>query len=151
MFLNVLLNNIVCDLLTNSSKKVALFPKMASPKLFPYARVFFQYFTARYAFQNGHRLRNTIAWRKRYQKMYMIFRYLTLLYFEVKLTGDFIEKGFYPFTHLPCQYSFSVFRAPYQMVRRLINRMACSSQCHTVLLIGKRPFLNPHRLFPMSL
>jgi hypothetical protein len=37
------------------------------------------------------------------------------------------KKLFSSFTNFSCQYSFPVFRAPYQMIRRFINRMACPS------------------------
>ena len=93
MFLNVLLDNIVCDLLAHSAKKVALFPQMACPKPFPYTRVFFDYSAARNTMQKLNHLRNRIAWRKRYEKVHMSFRYLTLLNLKVKLAGYFKKRA----------------------------------------------------------
>ena len=151
MLLNVSLDNIVCDLLTHGAKKVALFPQMACPKLFPYTRIFVKYFAARDTFQNRNHLRDRIAWWKRNENVNMIFRYLTLLNLEVKLAGYFEKKLSNPFTYLTNQYSFSVLRTPYQMVCCFIDRMTRAAQCHAFVLIGKQPFLNPHQKNPMRL
>ena len=84
--------NIVCNLFSNCSVEISLFPKVASPKLFLYFRELFKDFTARYAFDYPNHSRYRVSWGKRNQYVNMIFRYFTSIYFKIKMTCYFKEK-----------------------------------------------------------
>ena len=149
MMLNVFSYYIVCNLFSNCSEEITLFPKMTSPKFIRNFRELFKYLAARYAFDYPNHFRYRIPWGKRYQYVNVIFRYFTSIYFEIKMTCYFKKKLLYSWSNFFIKDLFSIFRTPNQMILGFINRMACSFQWHAVTLIGKHPFLKPHGKSPM--
>jgi len=145
MILNVFPYYIVCNLFSNCSVEITLFPKMASPKFIPNLRKLFENLTARYAFDYPNHFRYRVPWGKRNQYVNVIFRYFTSIYFKIKMTCYFKKKLLYSWLNFFIKDLFSIFRAPNQMIFGFINRMARSFDIHAGILMGKHPFYKPYR------
>ena len=144
MILYIIPYYIISYLFTPCPIKISLFLKMTSPELLFNFRKFLENLTIRNAFQNSNYSGNRISRWKRNQYVNMILRYLTSLYFKIKMTCNFIKKLFYPRANFINEDLFSIFRAPNQMIFSFINRMTCSSQGHAVILWAKHIFLKSY-------
>ncbi len=123
MFLDIIFYNIICYLLTYSSKRISLFPKVTGPQFFFNLQEFLKNYTSRYPFQNSNYFSNRLSCWKKNQNMNMIFRNHTFFYFKIKLISYLIKNFLYFLTISPMNI-ISIFRAQYKMIFCFINRMA---------------------------
>ena len=63
------------------------------------------------------------------------------VYLKIKMTRTLQKKLFYPRANFLSEDLFSILGAPNQMIFSFINRMACSSEAHAVILWGYHIFL----------
>jgi hypothetical protein len=142
--------DIISDLLFHSSIKIALFPKMTSPKLLLNFRKFLENLTSGNTLQNSTHSRNRIPWRKRNQYVNMVLTYFRAIYFKLKVARYLFKKLSYSQANLLNKDLFPLFRTPEQMILSFINCMACCSPAHTVIVWGNHPFLKPYRNHPIG-
>jgi len=149
MVLYIIPYHIISDLLSCCSIEIALFPEMTSPKPLLHFRKFPENIAARNTLQNSNYPRNRIPRRERNQYVNMVLRYLTTVYFKIKMASYLIKKLFYPWANFCNEDFFSILRAPYEMILGFIHCMACSSQAHAVILLEKQPFLKTYSNIPI--
>jgi hypothetical protein len=131
MMLYIFINDLPRHTVSDCSSEVSIFPKLARPKLFFDARELAEQCSRTYAFYYpNHLTYRTLRW-KRYQQMHMINSYFHFL----NLYSVFIAYFFYKlFRSLPyrfvLKYLLPIFRAPYQMVCRVVDRMTRPLQSH---------------------
>ena len=140
MMLYIFPYHIVCYLFSNCSVEISLFPEMTTPKLFLNLRKFFEYLAARYTFQNPYYFGDRISGRERQQYMNMIFRNFTSVYLKIKMVCYLNKKFFNSILNATSEDLFPVFRTPYQMIFRFINRRTCSFYIHAEHFIWKDVF-----------
>ena len=133
--------HIISYLLSHCSIEIPLFPKMTSPQPLSHFGKFLKNLTARNALQNSNHSRNRISGRKRNQYVHMVLSYLTPVYLKIKMTCNLQKQLFYPRANFLSEDLFSILGAPNQMIFSFINRMACSSEAHAVILWGYHIFL----------
>jgi len=67
--------------------------------------------------------------------MYVFYRYFHLNHFKTIIFADLSNQLFRSSSNLfSLKYLFTVFRTPYQVVTRIVDRMTRSSQCHVDLI-----------------
>ncbi len=151
MILNVFPYYIVCNLFSNCSVEVALFPEMASPKFLLNFRELFKNLASRYAFDYPNHFRYRISWWKRDQYVNVIFRCFASIYLKIKMIRYLKKKLLYSWLNFFIKDLLSIFRAPNQMIFGFINCMARSFDIHAGILMGKHPFHKPYRNIPIRL
>lgn len=140
MIIYILPYYIVCDLFSDCSAEIPLFPKMSSPQFFLNLRKFFEYLTSRYTFQYPYDSRYRISGWKRQQHMDMIFSNFTSIYLKIKMVCYLYKKLFNSILNFLFENLFPIFRTPDQMIFRFINRMTCSFNIHASYFIWKGVF-----------
>jgi len=134
MIFYILSNHFFRYLVPNRPCKISIFPKLSSPKLFLYLRMFLKYYTATYTLQYPHYLGNTIPRRKRKKNMNVISCYLQYIYLKIVIPGNLLKNFLYPISNIIPQYPLSIFRCPYQMIFRIVYRMTGSHQFHALTI-----------------
>ena len=132
MILNIFSNHICSDFIANCADKIAIFPKFSTPKLLLYFWVFLKYYTRTYALQHSYDFRDTFPRWKRQTYMNMIFRNFQSVYCKIVVFSNLLKYFFHTILDITTHYPFSILRSPYQMVLRVIYRMARSFKFHTL-------------------
>ena len=130
MVFNIVAHHLCSYFIANCPDKITIFPEFSSPKLFLHLRMLMKYHAGTDALQNPYHLGNRVPWRKGQKNMNMVLCYLHGVYLKIVALRDFFEYIFHPFSNVISQNPFSIFRGPYQMVFRIIDRMAGSLQFH---------------------
>jgi len=131
MMLYIFINYLPRHTVSNCTSEVPIFPKLSRPKLFFDARQLAKQFPRTYAFYYPNHLAYRTLRGKRYQQMHMINGYFHFLYLYPVSLAYFFYKLFralpYPFI---LKYLLPIFRAPYQMVCCVVDRMTRPLQSH---------------------
>ena len=143
--LEILLDRIAGDRVSDCANKVSIFPEFPAPQLTFDLRISAEDFLCAYTLQYPHHLSDRIFRRYARKYMDMILGYLHLQHLAIPCCQDL-------FKHLPCrishllfQYPLSILRCPHQVVSRVVDSMAHSFDSHaayyTRLLYHCNPFL----------
>ena len=92
------------------------------------------------ALQNPYHLGNRVPWWKTQKDMHMVFCDLKGIYLKIVILGNLLKDLFHSLSNIIPQNPFSVFRGPYQMIFRIVDRMRSSFQFHAVNIA----YLNLH-------
>jgi hypothetical protein len=134
MMLDIFVDNLPSHTVSDCAGEVAVFPKFSCPKAFPYPREFAEQFSRTNAFYCSNHLANRPLRWKRYQYVYMILCHFHFLYLKsilFRYLPDQLSRSF-PYLQLT-KYALPIFRAPHQMVYRVVNRMTRPLQSHAYL------------------
>ena len=156
MVLNILLDRVAGHLISNRAHKVPIFPELPSPQLPFDFRIPPKYLLGANTLQYPHHLPDRILRRYACKYVHMIFRYLHLNHFAVPSSQYLFEQLLSHLPDLIPQNPFSILGRPYEMVSRIINRMAQSFDAHAAYYTRnsrqKNPFIPvlPHGAFRVS-
>ena len=132
MMLNVFINYLPSHSVAHCSGEIPIFPQFASPQSLLYPRKRSKQLPRTYTLYHTYHLPYRILRRKRYQYMHMISCYFHLLYFHPIFTAYLFNQLFRSFPYLlVCKYLLPIFRTPYQMICRFVDRMTRPPQSHT--------------------
>ena len=133
MMLDIFIYDLPSHTVSDCTGKVSVFPKLTRPKTFLDARELAEQFPRTYALDYPHHLTyRKLRW-KRHQQMHMVNRYFHFLYlysvFFTYLSYELFRSSPYRFIR---KYLLPIFRAPHQMVYRVVDRMTRPLQCHAL-------------------
>ncbi len=131
MLLSIFPYHVISYVLAHCCKEIYLLPEMTSPQLVLDFRKFLEDLATRNALENSKHFRYRIPGPKSYQYVNMVLRYLTSIYFKIKVIGNLQKKPVYPRPGFLYKDLFSVLRTPDQMILSFIS---CSH------FMGKAPF-----------
>ena len=134
MIFDVTPDQIRCNLVSHCPHKIPILPKFSSPQLLLHLWKLIKNLTRRYALQHPNHVSYRIPRWKTQKNMNMIRSYSQLLNFKPMVRCN-IRKDFA--NSLPNIFSLNplpVFRRPYQVVFRVVNRMCTPSDCHAGLI-----------------
>jgi hypothetical protein len=132
MVFNIVSNHLCSHFVTNCPDKITIFPEFSSPKLFLHLRMLMKYNAGTDALQHSYHLGNRVPWWKAQKDMNMVFCYLKGIYLKIVILGNLLKGLFHSLSNIIPQNPFSVFRSPYQMIFRIVDRMRSSFQFHAV-------------------
>jgi len=131
MMLDILINDLASQMVSDRPNKIPIFPKFSRPQPLLQSRKHAEQFSCTYALYCPNHLTYRMLWRKRYQYMYMILCYFHLIYLKSIIFTYLPYQLFRTFPYLfTNKYLFPIFRAPYQMVCCVIYRMTRPLQSH---------------------
>ena len=154
--LYVLLNRFTGHLVANCLDKIAVLPEFPTPQLSFYLWIPAENLLRTHALDNPDDISHRILRRNAREYVYMILRYLHLFNLTVSRCQNLSKQLFYRIANLIFEYPLALFRCPYQMVSRIINRMTQTLYAHaahyTKLLHHWNPFLPvlPHGVSRVS-
>ena len=132
MVFNIVSNHLCGHFITNCSNKITILPEFSSPKLFLHLRMLMKYHAGTDALQNPYHLGNRVPSWKAQKDMHMVFCDLKGIYLKIVILGNLLKDLFHSLSNIIPQNPFSVFRGPYQMIFRIVDRMRSSFQFHAV-------------------
>jgi hypothetical protein len=132
MVFNIISDHLCGYFVANCSSKISVFPKLSTPQLFLYIRMFLKYCTGTDALEHPYHLGYGIPRGKGQKDMDMVLCGLKGIDLKLVVYGNLLKDLFRSFSQSSTQDPLSIFRSPYQMVFRVIDRMAGSLQFHVV-------------------
>ena len=139
MIFDIFSDHVCRNLVTDRTHKISIFPKLSAPKLFLYLRMLLKNYAGTDALEHPYYLGNTVPRRKRQKNVNMIFRYLHRVYLKVMIPGNLLKNILYSLSDISSQNPFAILRRPYQMVFRIIDRMASSLQFRAISITSPLP------------
>ncbi len=139
MVLNILLDYLSGDLISDRPDKKSILPKLTTPQLLLDLRIFSENLRRRNTFENTHHLRNRISGRKIQKKMHMIRSNFHLFNLKRELIGNAFEQLSHSLSNICSLDPLAIFRCPHQMVSGVINSMTGSFDRHARNLNTQRP------------
>src|ERR1700758_2589310 len=140
MILNITFYNLCGYLISYSSYKIPITPKLSCPKLSPYLGKFFEYRFSTSTLEYSHYLsRSILRWcTKKY--MYMVFYYCHCLYLKLIYFCHFSKYLLHSFGYNLCQNHLSVLWYPYKMIFKIVYCMRGSLyRAHPQILYSFMP------------
>ena len=145
MVLDILLDRVAGHFISHRAHEVPIFPELPSPQLPLHLWISPNYLLRTHALQCPYYFANRLLRRNTRKYVHMILRYFHLNHFTVPRPQYLFEQLLGRLTHLTPQNPLSILRRPYEMVPRIINRMAQSFDAHAVHYTRnsaqKNPFL----------
>jgi len=133
--LNILGNDVLSHPVSDRPGKVSILPNLPAPQTPLQTRELAEQSPSTLALDDSHDLPNRPARRKRYQNVDMFLPQFQLQNFDIVRLADFPHHLFRSSPDLlPVEDPFAVFRAPNQMVRRVVDRMTRPPQRHSCTL-----------------
>jgi len=114
--------------------KIPILLKLSSPQLLLHLRKLIKNLTRRYTLQQTNNMSNRIPRRKCQKYMNMILRYSHLLNLKPMVHSNLLKNLSNSLLNTLSLNPFQVFRRPYQMVLRIVNRMRTPSNRHAGLI-----------------
>src|SRR3990167_8064474 len=142
MFLifDIFLHHIRSCFVSYTPDKISVVPYLPTPHFFPHFRKFLVHFTSRDTLQYLYHSGGRISWRCFDKYMYVVFLYHHYLYPKPIFFSYTIKYLLQILGYLPTQYMRSVLRYPYNMIFEFVNRVACSSYTHALVISLTLPF-----------
>ena len=134
MIVNIALDQIRCNLISNRPCEIPVPPKFPSPQFLLYLRKFLKHYSRRDAFQYSYHVRYRISRRKTQKYMNVIRSHPHLLNLKLMTLTYFTKYLFHSITYIFPLNPFSIFGRPDQMVLCVVNRMCRPSDCHAILI-----------------
>jgi predicted Fe-Mo cluster-binding NifX family protein len=135
MILNITLDQIRCDLISNRPSKIPVLPKFPSPQLLLYPRKLLKYLSRRDALQYPYYVCNRISRWKTQKYMNVIRSYPHLLNLKPMMLSYLPKHLFNSIPYIFSLNPFPIFRRPHQMVLCIVNRMCRPPDCHAILIL----------------
>jgi len=133
--LNIFRNYVPSHPVSDCAGKVPIFPNLPAPQPSLQTRELAKQSSPAQALYYSHYLPYRATRRKRYQKMNMFLHKFHFQNLDIVGLAYFANDLFRSFPDLlPLKDLFPILRAPNQMVRRVVDRMTRSPQCHTCTL-----------------
>ncbi len=126
MIFAIISNHLCGYFVANGSSKISVLPKFSTPELLFHFRMLFENYTGTDALEHRYHLGNRVARGKGQKDMDMVFCDLKGIYLKAVMYGNLLKDFFCSFSQISTQDPFSIFRRPYQVVFRIIDRMAGS-------------------------
>ena len=151
MISDISLDQIGGNFVPHRPNKISILPKLSPPQLLLNLRVFLKYLTRRNTLQHPHHLGYRIPRRKAQENMDVVRCYPHFLNFEPMMLRHIQKDFFYLRTNIFLLNPFPIFRRPYQMIFRVVNRMRCPPDSHegsyTIFSLpsADAPFIPVHR------
>jgi len=131
MMFYILPNHITSHTVSNWARKIPVFPQLPKPQLLSQPRELAEYTPRTLTLDDSHYFPNGQLWRKRYQNVDMINRYFHLDDTKTIFLTDLLYQLSRSFPKILALKNFlPVFRTPYQMVTRIVDRITRSLDCH---------------------
>jgi len=132
--LNIFANHFRRHFVAYGSGEIAIFPEFPAPQLAFHLWVLSEYGSGAQTLESRHHLGYRVARRKRTEDMYMIGTDFHLFYRDVIVRGDLFKQLVHSLGQFALQNLLAIFGRPYQMVRRIIGGVRCSSEYHARIL-----------------
>ncbi len=131
MMLDILVNDLPSHTVSDRSCEVSIFPQLSTPHPLLQSRKLAEQLSRTYALYRSYHLPDRTPRWKRYQNMHMILCYFHLLYLKSILFCNLSYQLSRSFPHLGFSKRLPpIFRAPHQMVARVVDRMTRPLQSH---------------------
>ena len=135
MMLNILPHHITSHTVSNRARKIPVLPQFPRPKSLPQPCELAKHTTRTLTLDDPYYFPNGKLGRKRYQNVDMIKRYFHLDNTETVFLADLLHQLSRSFPKILALKNFlPIFRTPYQMVTRIVDRMTRSLDCHDSLI-----------------
>jgi hypothetical protein len=134
MIFDIPLDQICSHLISYRPRKIPIFPKFSSPQLLLYLWILIKNLTRRYALQHPNHLSYRTSRWKTQKYMNVIRRHFHLLNLKPMVRRNLRKDFSNPVSNIFSFNPFAVFRRPYQVVFRVVNRMCRSSDYHAALI-----------------
>lgn len=133
MMLDIFINNLPSHTVSDCTSEISVFPKLSRPKPRLHTRQLAEQFPRTYAFYYTNHFPYRKLRGKWHQDMYMINRYFHFLNLYPVFFAYLFDKLFrsLPYRFVP-KYLLPIFRAPYQMIYCVVNRMTRPLQTQTL-------------------
>ena len=125
-------NHLCRHFVSDCARKISIFPKFSTPKLLFHFRMLLEYYAGTNALEHPYHPGDRVPRWKGQKDMDMVFCDLKGVYFTIVIGGNLLKDLFRSVSNVSTQDPLSVFRGPYQMVLRIIDRMAGSFQFHAI-------------------
>ena len=132
MVFYIVSNDLCGYFIANCSDKISIFPKLSTPQFLFYFGVLLKYHTSADALEHPYYFGNRIPRWEGQKDVDMVFCNLKGIYLKIVMLGNLLKDLFHSLSNIISQDPFSVFRGPYQMIFRIIDRMSSSFQYHAV-------------------
>ncbi len=104
--------------------KIPILQKFLLPQMLLQPRILSKQLTGRNTFQNPHQLGNRIPGRKIQKNMHVLLRHFQFDQFKTKILRNLAQHLFNASSDILPNDPSPIFRCPYQMIFRVVNRMA---------------------------
>ncbi len=129
--LNIFFDQLPSHTVSDCAGEVPIFPELTRPEPLLDSRKLAEQFPCTNALYCSNHLAYRKSWRKRYQQMHMINGYFHLLDLYPIFIANFFDELFRSFPYVFfLEYLLPIFRAPYQMIYRVVDRMTRPLQSH---------------------
>ena len=143
MVLDISLDRVAGHFISHRAHKVPIFPELPSPQLPLHLWISPKYLLRTHALQCPYYFANRILRRDTRKYVHMILRYFHLNHFTVPRPQYLSKQSLSRLSHLIPKNPLPVLRRPYEMISRVINRMAQSFEAHAPYYTRNSPQKNP--------
>ena len=123
-----------CNLLPDTADKIAITPKLPSPKPLPQIGKLTKYLTPRYTFHYLYHPSRRISWRNLNKYVNVVFHYFHRIYPALILLGNIVNYDLQVFRNLFTRDILPVLRYTYQVILKIIYGVLCPSYPHAAFI-----------------
>ena len=134
LVLNIPTDYISSDFITNTPDKIAIIPKLSSPKLFLEFRKLLKCLPSRYAFHYLHYLSRRVFRWSFSKHVNMVIHYLHGIYLKSIFLGYMLEHSFQISRNLIVKYLLPILGYPDQVVFQIVDGVLRPPYSHTVFI-----------------
>jgi hypothetical protein len=136
---DIFLDHLTSHSISDRSDEIPIFPHLPPLQTLLQTRELAKQPYRALGFNNPHHLSNPSVRPKRDKHMNMLFHYFDFDNLSPIFLAYIFNQLFRSFPNLfPHKYIFSIFRAPHQMIARIIDRMTRSFQRHPLFILHLR-------------
>ena len=132
--LNISLDDLGRDFVTDGSDKVAVFPKLATPQLSLNLGMLPKNGACTQTLEARHDLGDRQARRERTKNMHMVLAHFHLFNADVVGLGNLFEQLLQALANDSRQDFLAVFRCPHQMILCVVNAVRATSKRHASIV-----------------
>src|SRR6266705_3715967 len=145
MVLDIPADDLRCDLVTNCTSKIAIFPELPAPEATLHAWELTKESPGTQTLEPCHDLRDRVSGWEGAKDMDMVWTHFHLLYGDVVLLGNIREKLPDSLLYLALQDITAILGRPDQVIQGIVDGMGCASEDHAAIVTPQADLGSGHR------